>query len=157
LIAMGRIILLALAALLMLPAAARADGQSVLGLWLVQEKSGIVEIHPCGAALCGRLAWLRQPLRADGLIKRDDRNPDPALRARTICGMDMLTGFKPAGPDEWDGGRAYDPNDGSTYHAEMRVEPDGTLRLRGYIGIPLLGKSQIWTRAPADTPLCTES
>jgi uncharacterized protein (DUF2147 family) len=150
-------IVLALLAAPVPRARAQPADQAALGLWLVEEKTGIVEIYHCGAALCGRIAWMREPLRPDGSIKRDDKNPDPAKRSRTICGMDTLTGFMPAGPNEWEDGRAYDPNEGSTYHAEMRIEPDGRLRLRGYIGIPLFGQSRLWTRAPADTPRCSAS
>ena len=128
---------------------------SAVGLWLVSDKKGIVEIQPCGPSLCGRIVWMNEPLQPDGSIKRDDHNPDAALRGRTICNMPLMTGFKPAGPGEWEDGRIYDPTEGSTYHAEMRLENADTLRLRGYVLLPLLGQSRIWTRVTSDFTRCT--
>src|SRR5579862_8545273 len=83
-----------------LPMMASAQPQpAVVGPWLVQDKRAIIEIHPCGPDMCGRIVWLAEPLRPDGSIKRDDHNPDPALRGRGFCGLPLMTGFKPTAPD----------------------------------------------------------
>jgi uncharacterized protein (DUF2147 family) len=134
-------------------AEAQPQGNAV-GNWLVSDKKGIIEIYPCAARLCGRLAWMDEPLRPDGSIKRDDHNSDPALRARPLCGLPIMTGFMQTAPDEWEDGRIYDPTDGSTYHAEMRLDNAGTLRLRGYVLLPLLGQSRVWTRVTGDFQRC---
>lgn len=132
----------------------QAQQPGVVGPWLGQDKKAIIEIYPCGGAMCGRIVWLNEPLRPDGSIKRDEHNPDPALKSRPICGLPLMTGFKPAGPNEWEEGRIYDPTEGSTYHAEMRLENANTLRLRGYVLMPLLGRSQRWTRVTGDFKRC---
>jgi uncharacterized protein (DUF2147 family) len=66
----------------------------------------------------------------------------------------FLYGFKPAEPDVWEGGTIYDPNNGNTYHATIRLQADGALRLRGYIGISLIGASEVWTRYTQKVPTC---
>ena len=46
----------------------------------------------------------------------------------------------------WAGGMIYDPNSGNTYKGTMRLVDRNTLKLRGYIGISLFGRSDTWTR-----------
>ena len=135
---------------------AAAPGPSPEGFWLTEKKSGIVEIFPCagGDTLCGKLAWFR--------IKPDDpkpqgldlKNPDAARRNRPLCGLTFMSGFKPTEPNNWEEGSVYDPDSGNAYHATMRLQGDGTLRLRGYIGISLIGRSEVWTRYAPPLPTC---
>ena len=74
---------------------------------------------------------------------KDDRHDHPWL------GLEIIRGMKPEGPDKFGGGTILDPRDGKIYHATMNVSPDGgTLIVRGYIGIELLGQNQYWTRLP---------
>ncbi len=135
------------------PARAAED---VSGLWLDQSKSAVIEIQPCGDSVCGSIVWLREPLDPKtGKPKIDLQNGDPGQHGRPICGLPLLWGFvaDPA-TGEWKGGRVYDPESGDTYHAQLALDPDGTLRLRGYIGIPLIGRSEIWSRVAPDHPRC---
>jgi hypothetical protein len=55
------------------------------------------------------------------------------------------------GPNLWKG-HITDPRNGSVYQMEMYLKPDGTLALRGYLGIPLLGQTQTWTRYSGPIP-----
>jgi uncharacterized protein (DUF2147 family) len=146
-------VILLLSALLVSGAAAPASSPE--GHWLTADKSGIIEIFRCGGEmLCGRLAWFR--------IKPDDpnpqaldlKNPDPAKRSQSLCGLVFLHGFKVAEPNSWEDGMVYDPESGNIYHATMKLQEDGSLRLRGYIGISLLGRSEVWTRYAQPIPSC---
>lgn len=116
------------------------------GVWLTESGSAHVEIGGCGEVLCGKIVWLREPLDTAGQPKTDKENPDPAKRERTILGLAMLDGFRPAGEGKWGDGTIYNPEDGKTYSCTMSLENDGTLRVRGYVGLPILGKTQVWTR-----------
>ncbi|MBM3554032.1 MAG: DUF2147 domain-containing protein [Alphaproteobacteria bacterium] len=116
------------------------------GTWLTESGGGQVEIGPCGEALCGRIVWLKEPLDTAGQPKRDKENPDPARRERPILGLAMLEGFRPAGENKWADGTIYNPEDGKTYSCTMTLEGNGTLKVRGYVGVPLFGKTQVWTR-----------
>ena len=119
--------------------------QQVLGRWLTESKRGVVEIYACGEALCGKLVWLIDPIRR-GAPAADDKNPEPALRQRPLCGLTMLGGFRHTETQRWTDGWIYDPDSGDTYHATLFLESAGVLKLRGYIGIPLFGETQTWTR-----------
>jgi uncharacterized protein (DUF2147 family) len=114
---------------------------AVLGNWLTQPKDGIIEItlQPNGSVQ-GRIVGGAYPGR------KDTKNPDPALRDRVLRGQVIMKGLKPSGVNHWSGGTIYDPDKGSTYKCYLDLQPGGTLKLRGYIGFSLLGRTQTWTR-----------
>jgi|PlaIllAssembly_1097288.scaffolds.fasta_scaffold31245_3 uncharacterized protein (DUF2147 family) len=147
-------ILIALTIVLCFCGAALAAGpDDVMGRWLNQEKESIIEIAKCENLYCGKITWLKEPnYPADdkkgmaGKQKIDRENPDPQLRSRSLNGLVILWGFKYAGDNVWEDGRIYDPRDGKTYKCKMTLE-GSTLKIRGFIGISLLGKTNVWTRA----------
>ena len=65
---------------------------------------------------------------------------------KPIIGMTILWGLKKDG-DTWGGGEILDPHNGKTYRCKMTLSEDGkSLNVRGFIGISLLGRTQIWHR-----------
>ena len=60
--------------------------------------------------------------------------------------MTILWGMHRDG-DDWSGGEILDPEQGSVYRASLHVDRDGRLDVRGYIGVSLLGRTQVWERA----------
>ena len=136
--------------------AATQPGSSPEGRWLTQRKHGIVEIYRCAAdgTLCGRLVWFQIEKGDTNTQGLDLRNPDPARRNRSLCGLVFMSGLKPAGPNVWEDGSLYDPETGKTYSGKITLQADGTLLLRGYIAVPLLGESNVWTRYNDAVPRC---
>jgi uncharacterized protein (DUF2147 family) len=98
------------------------------------------------------VAALFSPRGPDGVVVEpeaatDVHNRDPAQRGRKILGMVMLYDFKPGSePNSFEEGTIYSAENGKTYSANISLQADGTLRLRGYVGTPLFGETQIWTR-----------
>ena len=136
---------LLLAFVIWVPGAASADGAT--GLWQTEGGKSHVQIGPCGERLCGTIVWLQEPLDDDGKAKTDANNPDEALRQRPIIGLPLLRGFLPGSEvDVWEGGTIYNPEDGETYKSVMTLLSRDELKVRGYVGLPLFGKSQIWSR-----------
>jgi len=74
------------------------------------------------------------------------RLPDPSLRSRPIIGLQIMHGFKYHGDGKWEEGKVYNPQNGKTYSARIKLK-DGKLEMRGYIGISMLGKTEEWTKA----------
>jgi len=104
----------------------------------------------------GKIVWLEYPEFRDddeqgmaGMTKVDRENRDPKLRGHPILGLVILKNFdfEPDRKWPWTGGTVYDPENGKTYRGRMRLEKDGGLRMRGYVGIPLFGRSTWWTRS----------
>jgi len=142
---MIRFTMLAISVLL-IATSARAQGQTPVGTWLHANGRIRVQISPCGVQLCGTIVWFRWPNDASGRPLVDSKNPSPALRARPLLGLRVLSGLRRSAGGSWGGGKIYNPDDGVSYNAILSVLANGTLRVRAYIGLTLLGQTQIWTR-----------
>ena len=140
----GKFILSALVLFSALAASAQAEGK-----WFNQEKSAHIKVYKASnGKLAGKIVWLKEPNDEQGKPKTDPENPNEKLRSRARLGMVVLVNLaKTKTPSYWDGGTIYDPKSGKTYACNMTALPDGTLKLRGFIGVSLLGKTQIWTKA----------
>ncbi len=134
--------LLVLAALLLLPAPAMSDSAPV-GLWLTQDRDGIIKISDCDGGLCAEIA---------GVILDHPSDPTPVdYRGVSQCHLPLITDAKPIGPNLWKG-HILDPRNGGVFGVELHMDAHNNLALRGFLGIPLLGQTQIWTRYSGKVP-----
>ena len=67
-------------------------------------------------------------------------------KGKPIIGMMIMKGLKKSSPGVWSGGEILDPEEGEIYKVKINMVNDKTLDVRGYIGIPLLGRTQTWVR-----------
>ncbi len=123
----------------------------IIGFWLSEAKTGVIEIYKNGDEFEGKLVWIKDIHTGKVKEKLDDNNPEEKLQKRSLQGLKNLEGFK-FDSDEWSGGKIYDPKSGKTYSAFMKLENMKTLKLRGYVGISLFGRTSMWTRQKAATP-----
>jgi uncharacterized protein (DUF2147 family) len=137
------------AALLLATAAWAADTATPVGTWTqVDDATGkpksIIEIseQPDGSL--------------QGVVKEvlfSDQGTNPICdkcggerHNQPVVGMTIMWGVKKDG-DQWDGGQILDPNNGKTYKVKLKLKDDGQkLDVRGYVGMPLLGRTQTWIR-----------
>ncbi len=147
--------LLALTLALALPLAHAQDSatpatpdMSPVGIWKqIDDKTGLakslIEITETNGELTGKVLK----------VLRSDKGPHPlcdkcsgALKDQPVIGMEILKNMKPDG-DSWSGGTILDPKSGSTYRCNMKVIDGGQkLKVRGYIGFALFGRTQVWLR-----------
>jgi uncharacterized protein (DUF2147 family) len=114
-------------------ASAAPDGNPI-GLWSTENGHGVIAIGQCEDALCGRIVG----------IDRAPQDPMPTdVYGRSQCGLTIITNEKPESDGTWLG-QITDPRDGNTYQAKLWLDESGDLHLRGFIGIPLLGSTQVW-------------
>jgi uncharacterized protein (DUF2147 family) len=132
---------------------ALADECDVLGIWTTADDRSRIEIFKKQDTYCGKVIWLKQPnFSADdkrgmgGKPQVDRENPKPGLRSRPLVGLEIMSGLAYAGKNQWHGGKVYDPESGKTYKCHMTLTATNRLELRGFIGISLLGRTEVWTR-----------
>lgn len=120
---------------------------SPIGVWTTENQEANFEIYEQGGKLFGRIIYLKEP-NYDGKPKVDYNNPDPRKRHDPIIGLVFLKDFVPANgtPDRWEKGTIYDPHNGKAYSSFLQLKDKNTITVRGFIGISLLGRSQVWTR-----------
>lgn len=137
----------ALLAVALSPAFAN-DGTPV-GLWQnIDDETGkpkaLIRITESNGVLQGQIEKLfRAP--------NEDQNPKcdkctDARKDKPVVGMVILTGLKKDG-SEYAGGEILDPNNGKVYKSKLELTDGGKkLKMRGYIGMPMLGRTQTWVR-----------
>jgi len=147
----------ALAGLIALGSPASADPREA-GIWYDDTGKGAVKIEICTpTTLCGKIYWLKEPLTPSGEPKIDRYNPDASMRTRPICGLPVLGNLEQLSGGGFDNGWVYDPKEGKSYSVALDLIGPDKLKVTGYKGMRFLGKSFIWTRAPADLPSCASS
>jgi uncharacterized protein (DUF2147 family) len=126
---------------------AAPGSNAITGTWLTSKADSKVLVYPCGnGEFCGRLTWIKDSVDREGRPYRDTENPLAPLRSRFVNGLTILNGLKSNSLGKWDAGTIYDPESGKTYRCKAELEGKGKLKFRGYVGISLLGKTEIWTR-----------
>ena len=109
-----------------------------------------MKVFDCGGAVC--LKILQVEKSASGSI--DANNPDASLRSRPLCGLQIGSGFKPdTNRLKADGGTLYDPKSGKTYTGAITADGD-TLKLRGYVGLKVFGRTEEWSRVGGSVDVC---
>lgn len=149
----AKLAMVLLAVILLAPAAYGADADAILGFWNTKDREAKFEIYKCGEEYCGKISCLKYPNYPPsdkkglaGLPKMDLENPDPTLRNRPMVGLPLLEGFRYVDENRWEGGKIYNPEDGRMYSAMLWLDGKDQLKLRGYIGFSLLGRTETWVR-----------
>ena len=127
---------------------AAAPTSSPVGLWETidddgKKVTGVVEISAdAEGKLSGRLRYVVDP-PADGKCKKCPGE----LKNKPLIGMRIMWDLEPQGDGEWDDGEIMDPDNGKVYDCKLALLDGGKrLRVRGYLGISLFGRSQVWRR-----------
>ena len=138
-----------LATLLGLAGAAAWAQSSPAGLWRTIDDDGKTEkshvrIAESGGTLSGRIEKIADASKQSALCAECEG----ARKDQPILGMTIIEGVRRAsGAEHWDSGTVLDPNNGKVYKVRMTLKDGGrALEVRGYVGMPLLGRSQTWQR-----------
>lgn len=139
-----------------------AQAQNTLtGKWkTIDDETGqpksIIEIFEKDGKFYGKIEKLFRKADEDQNPKCDKCSGDK--KDQLVIGMQILNDLKKNSETEWSGGDILDPNNGKTYSCKVELIENGKkLKVRGFIGFSLLGRTQFWLReesgiAPATVP-----
>lgn len=124
------------------------EADKILGVWWNDEKTTKIEVEKKDGKYIGTIVYMIPEKYENGEPPKDDENPDPELRSRSLIGLQILNGFmyNPK-KEEWKDGTIYDPKSGKTYDCYGWLESDDLLKLKGFVaGIRWMGRSSEWYR-----------
>jgi uncharacterized protein (DUF2147 family) len=120
-----------------------ANAAEPTGTWLTQNSDARIRVARCGAAMCGTIVWIKDPVDAQtGQPPVDSKNPDPAKRNRKIVGLQIFA-MPSDGNGGWAGG-IYNSDDGQTYKGKLVLRSTEQLEVHGCAGI--FCGSETWTK-----------
>ena len=123
------------------------NSNDIIGIWLNEEKDAKIEIYKSENLFFGKLIWLKEPKDINGKFKTDKNNPNKNLRNEKLLGLKILSNLMWNNKEkEWINGSIYNARDGKTYQVFANLS-EKKLKLRGYIGFSLFGKTTIWTKS----------
>jgi uncharacterized protein (DUF2147 family) len=107
-------------------ASAFAAAEDAIGTWLDTDTGGVLAVYSCTGGICVKVVT---PSKGREI---DSNNPDPALKGRSMAGVDLMTGASKDGADTWKG-QLYNSEDGKTYTGYVVVKSRDEAKLEGCI------------------------
>lgn len=123
------------------------NSQTIFGKWHsfndeTQEIESVIEVYEKDGKAFAKIIEIKNPDRKTAvcdMCKGSNKN-------KPIFGMEILSGLQ-MNDDEWSGGKILDPKNGKEYKCYIKLVEDNKLKIRGYIGFSLLGRTAYWQRA----------
>jgi uncharacterized protein (DUF2147 family) len=128
---------------------AQGNADDIVGIWKNGEGTGMVQIYKTKSGhYAGKIVWLKEPIDPDtGNPKLDKRNPDADKQNLPTLGLINLKGFSFNADEKiWENGTIYDPKNGQEYKCKITMDNKNTINVRGFIGISIIGRTDVWTR-----------
>ena len=107
------------------------------------EKKAVMQLTESGGKVTGKILKVLDKEKADALCTKCPGS----LKNKPVEGLQILSGFKADGNNQWSDGKLVDPESGKTYSGKLTLSDNGqSLKLRGFVGTPVCGRSQTWQR-----------
>lgn len=133
--------------ILILTISLSVNSQTIFGKWNstnddTGEVDSVVEIYEKEGKAYAKIIEIKDPERQNAVCTECKGEN----KGKPILGLEILTGLE-KDDDEWSGGKILDPRNGKVYKCYIELVEPNKLKLRGYIGFSLLGKTKYWERA----------
>lgn len=122
-----------------------ANGQTIVGQWetfddKTKEKKAIIEIYQKDNHYFAKI--VKSFIGEENAICETCKGTN---KDKPIIGLVIIENIKEDG-NEFNGGTILDPENGETYKCYLKLETKNKLKVRGYLGVPLFGRTQFWIR-----------
>ncbi|WP_375558767.1 DUF2147 domain-containing protein [Bernardetia sp. OM2101] len=122
--------------------------QTILGKWKTiddetNKVSSVIEIYEVNGKVHGKIVEVLQEGRDENTLCTECNGK---RKNQKIMGMEILWDLEKESDTEWEDGEILDPNNGKTYSCQVELESNDKLKVRGYIGFSLMGRTQYWYR-----------
>lgn len=123
------------------------NSQTIFGKWnTVNDETGevdsVIEIYKKKEKAYAKILEITDPERQKAICEKCEG----ANKNKPILGLEILTGLEKK-DDEWSGGEILDPRNGKIYKCYIKLVKPNKLKIRGYLGVSLFGKTKYWQRA----------
>ncbi|WP_299017262.1 DUF2147 domain-containing protein [uncultured Polaribacter sp.] len=123
------------------------NAQTIFGKWNSKnddtgEVDSVIEVYKKNGKAFAKVIEIKDKIRQDAVCTLCEGEN----KGKKILGLDILTGLEKDG-EEWSGGTILDPRNGKVYKCYILLENTNKLKLRGYIGFSMFGKTAYWDRA----------
>lgn len=120
------------------------NAQSIFGKWENRDEAtnkvdSVIEVYEKDGKAYAKIIEITDKDRQNAVCDKCSGK----RKNKAILGMDILSGLEKDG-DEWSGGKILDPKNGKEYKCYIKLENDSKLKIRGYIGFSLLGRTAYW-------------
>lgn len=119
---------------------AQTKSDAIIGNWINEKKDTKFQIFKKENRYYGKILW------GKGDQTKDVKNPELKLRNREVIGLVILNDFVFDDDNTWSEGTIYDPREGKTYSCKITMSNNDKINVRGYLGISMFGRTEIWTR-----------
>ena len=132
--------------LLILLISSTTNAQSILGKWKsineeTNKEESIIEVFQKDGKVYGKIIQLLDPKKKGAVcLKCTGENKN-----KPVKGLVIINGLKKDG-DEWSGGKVLDPKNGKEYKCYITLQDKNTMKLRGYVGFSMFGRTAYWHR-----------
>ena len=133
--------------LLLLTITVSINSQTIFGKWHstndeTGEVDSVIEMYKKDGKAYAKIIKINDPERQKAVCEKCEG----VNKNKPILGLEILTGLEKDG-DEWSGGEILDPRNGKVYNCYIKLVKPNKLKLRGFIGLALFGKTKYWKRA----------
>lgn len=123
-----------------------AQNNTIIGKWktiddFTGEAKSIVEIFEKSGKIYGKVIEIFDPNRRKDVCHECSGED----AGKPILGITIIKGLIKNG-NEYDSGKILDPKSGKLYKCYIALEEKDKLRVRGYIGFSIVGRTQYWQR-----------